>query len=168
MAGLDVGMRFVNNKGVGVGRAHAGEKIAVTCDSFAAEENREIVFDLSRHQNTPLAGGPFDRERRIAHIVFGDAASDEPSDQIAGALEAQTAILARGPRQGGASAALLVRRKAGAPALDRRKSRTCRRFQNDIPRQTATSRLAASIFFHSARISRMSSIEAASGRYGSR
>src|SRR6202035_2317857 len=44
-------------------------------------------FNLARHQNAPLAGGPFDRERRIADIVFGNAASDEPSDQIAGALD---------------------------------------------------------------------------------
>jgi hypothetical protein len=40
--------------------------------------------------------------------------------------------------------------------------------QNDIPRQTVTLRLTASIFCHSPTISRMSSKEVAFGRYGSR
>jgi hypothetical protein len=62
---------------------------------------------------------------RISGIPLCSAASASPT----GAREAQTAMLPRGLRPAAASAAFLVCRKVGVPPLDRRKSRTCRRFQ---------------------------------------
>ena len=85
--------------------------------------------------------------------------------------DAQTAM-ARGSvadsRRAVATAPAAVRRKAGVPAVERRKSATRRRFQNDMPTQTATRRLASSIRRHSASRASVSSNEAGRLPNGSR
>src|SRR5580658_9976126 len=73
---------------------------------------------------------------RKTGILRSAAAATKPF----GAREAQTAIAAPGLAFAAAKARLVVRRKAGDPAAERKKSATRRRFQNDMPTQTATRR----------------------------
>src|SRR5207253_854816 len=63
---------------------HPAEKIEVAADAAAAEAHRKVVLDLSRNEDAPSAGRPFDAERPRPEIVFRNAAGDELSDQAAG------------------------------------------------------------------------------------
>ncbi len=76
IAGLDVGMRLVDQPGIWLGRAGSTQQGEVAADLSPAALDRGVVLDLSRHQHAAAAGRRHDLGRGAGEVVLGDTAGE--------------------------------------------------------------------------------------------
>ena len=132
---------------------------------------------IPRESKTSEAGGrkseprPTERINPSSTLISETPACSAVAARSSGRRDAQPAIARAGAvrsRSAAATAPAAVRRNTGSPAEEQTKSAIRRRFQNDIPTQTAMRRLASSSRRHSARVASTSSKLALMLRNGSR
>jgi hypothetical protein len=85
-AGGDVGMGFVEEKGVRMGGAHGLEEGQVGADGLGAELEGGVGFDLAGDEEEGFAGG---RRGPVcgADVVFGEVKGEDAVDEVLCALE---------------------------------------------------------------------------------
>ena len=92
VSGHHVGVRLVDDERIGIRGAHPRQQAEIGAHLAGAETDRQIVLDLSRHEDAPTVcrdAGARHTNNRIGRgeIVFGDAAFDELRSEPLGAGE---------------------------------------------------------------------------------